>query len=60
MLVSISAVVALPKIKEYIAKKRLERGEKIPQNDEIPRTWWDDFLFAFVFLIFFLFQLGSI
>ncbi|CAI2355319.1 unnamed protein product [Caenorhabditis sp. 36 PRJEB53466] len=39
MLVSISAVVAIPKIKEFYAKRRVGRGEKVAQGDEPPRTW---------------------
>ncbi|EGT44167.1 hypothetical protein CAEBREN_02254 [Caenorhabditis brenneri] len=47
MLVSLTAVVLLPKLKNYYANRRLARGEKIPKNDEVPRTCWGRIKFYF-------------
>ncbi|CAL2043736.1 unnamed protein product [Caenorhabditis brenneri] len=47
MLVSLTAVVLLPKLKNYYANRRLARGEKIPKNDEVPRTCWGRMKFYF-------------
>uniref|UniRef100_A0A1I7TXL9 Neur_chan_LBD domain-containing protein n=1 Tax=Caenorhabditis tropicalis TaxID=1561998 RepID=A0A1I7TXL9_9PELO len=47
MLVSLTAVVALPKFKIYLANRSLARGEKIPKNDEVPRTCWGRIKFYF-------------
>ncbi|KAF1753616.1 hypothetical protein GCK72_020173 [Caenorhabditis remanei] len=47
MLCSLTAVVLLPKLKLYYANRQLSRGEKIPKNDEVPRTCWGRIMFYF-------------
>ncbi|PIC24100.1 hypothetical protein B9Z55_017557 [Caenorhabditis nigoni] len=47
MLFSLAAVILLPKLKLYYANRRLSRGEKIPKNDEVPRTCWERIKFYF-------------
>ncbi|CCD74318.2 Neurotransmitter-gated ion-channel ligand-binding domain-containing protein [Caenorhabditis elegans] len=61
MLCSLTAVVALPKLKAYYANRSLARGEKIPKNDEVPRTFWEriKFYFKVEYVFMLVFQIAN-